>query len=994
MKFQLKLYSAIAGVGILAFASTLSFAERNSMDESTDSTYKKTESKQVKSEITPLADTSDEDINATITYNYTGHANPNGWSSSAHPGDWAVHDFRVTPLGSDHQATLVEQYYGNPDTPAGIVLSQTVTGLGKGSYRVKLYATANRANGVGTWEGDPQNMAAVFANAAQTPITAVDNNTLTDAEPALYTVTGTVGDDGVLQFGIKLLEGGVGHVNWFCAQIYSIEQATTIKEVYEETLAANEQHNYREIYKDAAPEKLDKLYAVPAAQTRTAYEAAINEMLSPLNLRAVVESNALAEGLGAIVMTTSIVNPNAADGMTGWDHVQHDGNGAIGSKSEEAEKPVLSDGSKVDHYFDGGSANWGSGDWTNRLEQVITLPTGKYRISVLGRGSDSLRWFRFAVGDSNSNLQKVSEKGENATETEVGGWYKVVNMAHVGVPDDATFGKGWENYSLDFEVNPAEGEETADVRIGVLANSQAGYQWESFTYFRLVQLESDPTANYNAAKTAAEEALADAEYDVVTGIERTNLTNSIPVSDPTTMDGKKTAANEMFAATNAFKEAKTAYAAFKEAKEMYAPHSSDTSLAASDKLATLSALLTDVDNAEDAANNAAALQSAGRAVVKSNAIAEGVENRQDYTERISQAKISDGESINWTDTQKDNSPVVRINSGEAPEGDHFTHYFDTDFYEDYKLGGNELSQSAKIPAGKYRLALMARGSNNLDTYTLNVNDESLDLTKSGNSGQMFNRGWNDHTLDFEILGNSAEISVVAHSSQTGNWASWNDFRLTKIGEIESKVMTIPAKSFKTVCFPYAVGNYDSSNIEFHAISGIDNSYKQTEPALRASKVENPIAGVPYIIYNKSGEDLDVVVEFTDTPVEDEVFAENNLLKGSFSKTSIGQEAAAGARRRAEGTDVYYTLNDEGKGFTKVKSAIDVPANSAYVAIPGEQAADLPDELPVVGDVSTGINAVDADLNVNDEAIFDLQGRRVTNPVKGIYIRGGKKIVIR
>ena len=44
--------------------------------------------------------------------------------------------------------------------------------------------------------------------------------------------------------------------------------------------------------------------------------------------------------------------------------------------------------------------------------------------------------------------------------------------------------------------------------------------------------------------------------------------------------------------------------------------------------------------------------------------------------------------------------------------------------------------------------------------------------------------------------------------------------------------------------------------------------------------------------------------------------------------------------------------------------------------------------------STGIADVKID-NVTNDAIYDLQGRRVSNPLrKGIYIRNGKKFIVR
>ena len=43
-------------------------------------------------------------------------------------------------------------------------------------------------------------------------------------------------------------------------------------------------------------------------------------------------------------------------------------------------------------------------------------------------------------------------------------------------------------------------------------------------------------------------------------------------------------------------------------------------------------------------------------------------------------------------------------------------------------------------------------------------------------------------------------------------------------------------------------------------------------------------------------------------------------------------------------------------------------------------------------IATGIESIDAD-DEDDSAIYDLMGRRVNNPASGIYIKGGKKVVV-
>ena len=43
--------------------------------------------------------------------------------------------------------------------------------------------------------------------------------------------------------------------------------------------------------------------------------------------------------------------------------------------------------------------------------------------------------------------------------------------------------------------------------------------------------------------------------------------------------------------------------------------------------------------------------------------------------------------------------------------------------------------------------------------------------------------------------------------------------------------------------------------------------------------------------------------------------------------------------------------------------------------------------------ATSIHTTIMDVALRDNTIYDLPGRKVTTPVNGIYIQGGKKIVV-
>ena len=79
------------------------------------------------------------------------------------------------------------------------------------------------------------------------------------------------------------------------------------------------------------------------------------------------------------------------------------------------------------------------------------------------------------------------------------------------------------------------------------------------------------------------------------------------------------------------------------------------------------------------------------------------------------------------------------------------------------------------------------------------------------------------------------------------------------------------------------------------------------------------------------------------------------------------------------------------------SAVTIPAGKAYVEVPNSAFSGPANELTISfeedGDV-TGISEMKAMRNVGRETFFDLQGRQVTQPTKGLYIVNGKKVVLK
>jgi hypothetical protein len=118
----------------------------------------------------------------------------------------------------------------------------------------------------------------------------------------------------------------------------------------------------------------------------------------------------------------------------------------------------------------------------------------------------------------------------------------------------------------------------------------------------------------------------------------------------------------------------------------------------------------------------------------------------------------------------------------------------------------------------------------------------------------------------------------------------------------------------------------------------------------------------------------------------------NLLVGVPTATTVNP------------TDGDYTnfilANDavKGIGFYPLASAGKISANKAYLQLPTSILPATARSLRMVFDDEEDVTGVNA-LNVkgkmtNDKAVYDLQGRRVVKPTRGLYIKDGKKIMVK
>lgn len=114
---------------------------------------------------------------------------------------------------------------------------------------------------------------------------------------------------------------------------------------------------------------------------------------------------------------------------------------------------------------------------------------------------------------------------------------------------------------------------------------------------------------------------------------------------------------------------------------------------------------------------------------------------------------------------------------------------------------------------------------------------------------------------------------------------------------------------------------------------------------------------------------------------------------SASATSYSCNSLLGTTAAMTGaTGNIYVLNKgtQGIGFYKLKSDGNLGANKAYLTYSGGAGA----REFFLFDEATGIEMPTVEDNADaDAVVYDLQGRRVVNPTKGLYIVNGKKVFI-
>ena len=193
-------------------------------------------------------------------------------------------------------------------------------------------------------------------------------------------------------------------------------------------------------------------------------------------------------------------------------------------------------------------------------------------------------------------------------------------------------------------------------------------------------------------------------------------------------------------------------------------------------------------------------------------------------------------------------------------------------------------------------------------------------------------------------------------------------------------LTIPAKSYM------ARIDADKRQIE-NAVAGVKlysvKSVTNTEVELTA-ELSVIAAEMPYFIYNDNDTEVEVsIIVSSNDP--DNVAYDSEHFKGTLVDKTFTDEDMEEAD--------HYVLSG-GSSFVWVKDAGVLSAGKCWIELIPTSAAHAR-RLSIVheGGTTTGINAVSSAAQMEGEW-YDLSGRRVAQPTKGLFIVNGKKVVVK
>ena len=192
---------------------------------------------------------------------------------------------------------------------------------------------------------------------------------------------------------------------------------------------------------------------------------------------------------------------------------------------------------------------------------------------------------------------------------------------------------------------------------------------------------------------------------------------------------------------------------------------------------------------------------------------------------------------------------------------------------------------------------------------------------------------------------------------------------------------LTSDKFGTICLPFTATKPENAYI--YNVKGVDS--KDAPKTLYIEEAETLEAGKAYIFQSTNNQDI----VFTKTGGEEVTEPiKNEALTGVFDDT---ESVPAGEKSYIlKNGEWRYVPQNNNNTVAKYRAYLNL--NNAEVI--SETSAAKYTRMQVNGGGTTGVNAINAAAENDNTAIFNLNGVKVVNPTKGVYIKNGKKLIIK
>ena len=215
-----------------------------------------------------------------------------------------------------------------------------------------------------------------------------------------------------------------------------------------------------------------------------------------------------------------------------------------------------------------------------------------------------------------------------------------------------------------------------------------------------------------------------------------------------------------------------------------------------------------------------------------------------------------------------------------------------------------------------------------------------------------------------------------------NYTAWqNSFNLSDANTVGFSATTDIYNVNPTISRAMTAGVWNTLVVPFDMT--IPSGWTVKEPTafsdgtLTFGDASSIVAGKPYLVKPTAD-----VTSFSATGV---------TLKKDLNPTTVGDLTMTGTYTLINAVpEGSYVLGTDNKLY-KVNSTVSLKPFRAYFTVAGSASARI--NITFDGDETTGISMVNGEgLKVN--GYYDLQGRGVKNPTKGLYIMNGQKVIVK